>query len=124
MSGSSRPQRVASLIWSAVDDILRRGLRDPRITSITITRVEVSGDLRHAWVHYLPLGGQGDVEVLEAGLKAARGFIRREVGRAVRLRYLPEIHFSLDLAFEASVEMIERLSRDEDEEDAFPEGST
>ena len=96
MSAPNRPDRVAGEITAALSQILREGLRDPRVGQITLTSVRITDDLRLARVNFIPLGGQGDPEEIVKGLQSASGYLRRELGNRVHLRYVPELRFHLD----------------------------
>lgn len=102
-AGSSpRRLRVGEEVRHVLADVLLHGdLRDPALSgrSITVSEVRMSPDLRRATAYVLPLGGSDGKAVL-AGLARASGFLRREVGRKVRLRLVPEIDFALDTAFD------------------------
>jgi ribosome-binding factor A len=89
-------------------------LRDPALAerTITVTEVRMSHDLRHATVFVLPLGGEGADEVI-AGLDRAKAFLRGHVGRAVRLRFTPELIFRADRGYEHA-ERIDKLLKDAD----------
>lgn len=94
---SHRVARVAELIRAEVSDLLLHKLRDPRIQGlVTVTEVEVSGDLRQARVFVSVLGSDAERAGALAGLRSAQGFMRREVGRRARLRVTPELLFTLD----------------------------
>jgi len=110
---SPRRLRVGEEIRHVLADALLHGdLRDPALAgrSITVSEVRVSPDLRRATAYVLPLGGVDGRAVL-AGLGRAVGFLRREVGRRVRLKFVPEIDFALDTAFDNASRM-EGLLRD------------
>ena len=108
MSVPGRPERVGAEIQAAVGELLSRGeLRDPRIGYITITGVKMSPDLRVARVFWSSLGTEAERKETQAGLDAAKGFVRREVSQAVQLRVSPEIYF----AFDESVERGDRIER-------------
>jgi len=93
---SHRGARVDGLIQAELARILSRELRDPRVRLATVSRVEVTNDLAHATVRISALGSDEDrAQALEA-LEHARGFVRRELARSVRLRTVPELHFKLD----------------------------
>lgn len=109
-----RSDRVASELQAALTQILNEGLRDPRITPITITSLRVSDDLGHANIGFVPLGGTGQTERILEGLRAASGWLRREMGRRVRLKYLPQLHFHIDQGLEESVRMASLLQSMED----------
>jgi ribosome-binding factor A len=96
MSDFKRSDRVAGEVSFALSRILQEGLRDPRVTALTITSVRLSDDLRMARVNFVPLGGHGDADAIIEGLNSARGYLRRELGRRVRLKYVPELRFHLD----------------------------
>ena len=119
MSTHSRPDRVGQEIQAAIGDILSRGnLRDPRIGYITVTGVKVSPDLRVAQVFYSMIGDQQAREATQAGLDAAKGYVRREVTKAVQLRVSPEVFFT----FDASVgegDKIDRLLREVKEKEGW-----
>lgn len=112
MSGSARVERVAAEIQAAVADLFtREKIKDPRVGYITITGVKVSPDLRHARVFWSMLGDEAQREQTAQGLEAAKGFVRREVARAVKLRVATEIAFEFDPSV-AEGDKIERLLRD------------
>jgi ribosome-binding factor A len=112
MSTHSRPERIGQEIQAAIGQILARGeLRDPRIGFITITGVKVSPDLRVARVFYSMLGTEKEREDTQKGLDAAKGYVRREVTSAVKLRVSPEIFFSFDESV-GEGDKIDRLLRE------------
>jgi len=96
------------LIRKEISQILVSELKDPRIGLVTITKVSVSDDLRVARVYYSVFGGEEQREDSYQGLASATGYIKRELGRRVRLRYMPEINFMLDDSLEYG-EHIEKL---------------
>ena len=113
---SNRIRRISEEVKKAISVMLINGIKDPRITSmISVTDVEVTNDLRYAFVYISILGGDKE-ESLE-GLNSARGYIRREVGRQVKLRYAPEIIFKIDDSIERGMymdEMIKSVNKDEE----------
>jgi ribosome-binding factor A len=99
---------VGAEIQAAVADLLGRGaLRDPRIGVITVTGVKVSPDLRVARVYWSSLGDDAARRETQAGLDAAKGFVRREVTSRVKLRVSPEVFF----VFDASVQEGDKIDR-------------
>jgi ribosome-binding factor A len=74
---------------------------------VTVTGVELTPDYAHARVFYTALADAAARQGIEAGLRAASGFLRRELGRRIRLHTLPQLHF----VFDESVERGDRLSR-------------
>jgi ribosome-binding factor A len=105
MLGYKRTERVGDQIRLEIAEILSRRMRDPRVGFVTVTSVDVTADLRQAWVYVTVLqeGEQGN-EAL-ATLARATGFIRRELGRRLRLRYVPELTFVRD----PSVDQVRRV---------------
>ena len=91
-----RSDRVAALIQREISDIIQRRIKDPRVGFCTVTRVDVSDDLRYANVRVGVMGDEVQCESSMAGLKNAAGFVRREIGKRLSLRYTPEIRFILD----------------------------
>ena len=99
MPGNPRAQRVADQIQVELSDIIRRRLKDPRCGFLTLTSVEVSNDLREAHVFVSALGDDELARTMET-LERAKGFLRRELGQRVRMRYVPELHFRVDRSAE------------------------
>jgi ribosome-binding factor A len=91
-----RPERVAEMVLRELSSMLLRDLKDPRLRGITLTAVRMTDDLRHARVFFSHLEGQPRAAAAIAGFKSAGGFIRRQVGRALGLRYTPELEFVFD----------------------------
>jgi len=111
MSDFKRADRVAGEVSAALSQVLLEGLRDPRVTPISITSVRMSDDLRVARVNFTPLGGVGDASTIRAGLEAAAGFLRREIGQRLRLKYTPELHFHPDESVGRAVALTARLEQ-------------
>jgi ribosome-binding factor A len=108
---SYRPKRVAEMVHKEVSHRLRVEIKDPRISSISITNVEVSRDLQGAVISYLPLGGGVPSEELLAGLSDAARRLRGPIGRALRLRRAPNLHFVYDSNFEDAIRVSNLLDR-------------
>ncbi len=111
-----RAERVGDLIRREISEMLIRGIKDPRIGLVTITRVRISDDLRAAKVYFSALGDEDDHRRSLQGLNSAKGFIKREVGRRLHLRYVPEIVFKFDPSLEYADHMnrlIRELNREE-----------
>lgn len=105
MLGSKRTDRVGDQIRMEIADILTRRVKDPRVGFVTITAVDVSADLRQAWVYVTVLqDGSRESETL-AALSRAGGFIKGELGRRLKLRYVPELTFIKD----TSVDRVARV---------------
>jgi ribosome-binding factor A len=103
-----RPERLAAAIQEEIAEILRE-MKDPRLGFVSVTGVEVSSDLRHAKIYISVLGSQADEEGSLRALQHAQGFLRTELGRRIRLRYIPEISFRLDRSLQHGAKMAELL---------------
>ena len=79
---------------------MRREVKDPRIGAVTLTAVEVSPDLSHATVYFLPFGMGKDPAPVAEGLGKAAGYLRTMVGKQLTLRHTPQLHFKLDTTLE------------------------
>jgi ribosome-binding factor A len=99
MGSFKRADRVADRIKEEIADLLLRQVRDPRIGSVTITGAKVSDDLRSARVYFVELGKDTCSDEVQAGLRKATGFLRRELGRRLQLRHVPELFFTYDPSF-------------------------
>ena len=108
MNSFKRADRVADLIKMEISGLLLKQVRDPRIGLVTITGVKVTDDLRTARVFFVELGKDQCSEEVQAGLGKAAGFLRRELGRRLQLRCVPELVFAYDPSF-AYGNRIERL---------------
>ena len=106
-----RADRVAEAIKEEVSLIIQKDVKDPRIGFLTVTAVELSDDLRYAKIFISAYGGQEEkIKSLE-GLQSATRFIRREVGRRIKLRYTPEIVFKWDESIERGAHINELLQQ-------------
>ena len=94
-----RADRVGDLIMAEMSDILLKEIKDPRLHAVTITAVKVSDDLRNAKIYYVEMGKDELNEEIQAGLTKALGFVRRELGHRLQLRFVPEILFVHDKSF-------------------------
>jgi ribosome-binding factor A len=102
-----RPERVAEEFREVLAEEIPR-LKDPRIGFVTVTRVDVSPDLRRATVFYTVLGENRDHRATRAGLQSARTHLRSELGHQVRLKFTPELDFEEDVGL-AQVERVTEL---------------
>ena len=92
----SRPGRVASNLREVVAELVAFEVKDPRVAGVTITDAEISGDLRIARVFFIPRGEGTSPDDALIGLRSAARFLRREVGRRMRMRHTPELDFRFD----------------------------
>jgi ribosome-binding factor A len=97
-----RAHRVADLIMAEISDILLKQIRDPRVQLVTITRVKLTDDLRLARVFFVETGKDLSDPQAKIGLDRATGFFKRELGKRLHLRYIPDLIFMVDEAFEYS----------------------
>jgi ribosome-binding factor A len=91
-----RANRVGEQMKKELSDIIGRKIKDPRIGFVTVTDVQVTGDLQQAKVYISVLGDDEQKENTLKGLAKAKGFIRSEIGHRIRLRKTPEIIFEFD----------------------------
>ncbi|KAA0564219.1 MULTISPECIES: 30S ribosome-binding factor RbfA [Bacillaceae] len=115
---SHRANRVSEQMKKELSDIIGRKIKDPRIGFVTVTDVQVTGDLQQAKVYITVLGGEDQRENTLKGLAKAKGFIRSEVGQRIRLRKTPEIIFEFDESIDYGnhIETLLRKVQDEPEE--------
>jgi ribosome-binding factor A len=113
-----RPQRVGQLIQEELGRLNTRGFKDPRIGFITFTGVKVSPDLREAVVYWSMFGAdEAKKKETARGLEAATGFMKREIGKFLSLRHVPDLRFVYDEAIDRGAR-INELLREVKEEDA------
>lgn len=115
--------RVGEMLRHALSDILRNTeIRDPALAgvSVTVTQVKPSPDMRHATVFVEPLGGQNAAGVL-AALNRHRGFLRGELGRAIELKFTPELRFAEDTSFDQAERIATILHSDRVARDLHPD---
>jgi ribosome-binding factor A len=123
MPPPTRQQRLASLLHREIATAVR-GLDDPRIGLVTITRVEMTGDLQLVTAYWTVLGGMRERKLAEHALTSARGFIRTGYAPAVRTRLVPDLRFVYDDSEEKRSRMqgvIERARRTDADHGANPE---
>lgn len=95
-----RSEKVAEAVQKLVSQLIINGLKDPRIGFVTITGVKVTNDMGLATVFFTVVGTDQEKKGTEAGLNSARGFIRKEMGKQLRLRNTPDIVFKYDTSIE------------------------
>jgi len=115
-----RSDKVADLIQKEISQMLVKSIKDPRIGFVTITKVSVSEDCRFAKVYFSVAGTPAERERSMKGLESAKGFVRKELGRRIRLRYTPEILFQFDPSIEYAIHMGELIQSIQQEKE--PEG--
>jgi ribosome-binding factor A len=111
MSGSRRPQRVALLVREELSRLVLMVAHDPDLRRVTITDVEMPGDLRSARIYFSCLGTEAERELAKAALDRAAGYLRREVTQRCGLRYAPELTFRFDETLERGARIEELLAK-------------
>ena len=102
-----RSQRIQELLLEEISKLLQSGLKDPRVGFTTLTRVEVSDNLKHAKVFVSVMGSEEEKNQTLEALKNAKGFIRNYLGKNLYLRCLPELEFKKD----ENAEHVEKITR-------------
>jgi ribosome-binding factor A len=117
-------RRVSDLIRRQLTTLLKRKANDPRLGLITITDVDVTPDAVRADVHFSVLGGPEEREEAQEGLESASGWLRREIGRNLRLRNTPELVFHYDPSLERAehiASILDELDLGDEREEPDPE---
>ena len=103
---SERINRISEEVKRTISDIVQNELKDPRIPSITsISHVEVTNDLSYANVYVSVLGNDFDRDEAIEGLNSAKGFIKKELSKKIKLRAMPELIFIKDDSIEKALEL-------------------
>lgn len=115
-----RCEKVAEAIHEEISSLLIKGVKDPRVSLVTVTGVKVTDDLHLATVYFSVIGDETVRKGAEAGLNSARGFLRREIGKVLRMRYVPDLMFRYDVSVEygSRIENLLRQITVTDETDA------
>ncbi|NVN97839.1 MAG: ribosome-binding factor A [Geobacteraceae bacterium] len=115
-----RSEKVSEAIHEEVSKLLIKGVKDPRVGFVTITGVKMTDDLRLATIYFSSIGTEEEKKDTETGLNSAKGFIRREVGKVLKMRFVPDIIFRYDAAIEYGnhIENILKQIHDTDENNA------
>ena len=108
MLAGRRAARIGDQLLKEIADLLMQKVKDPRVKGVTLTDAYVSNDLKHANIYFSVLGNKDDIMRAQSGLDSAKGYIKREIGVRIKLRYVPDILFEHDPTLEASNRM-ERL---------------
>jgi len=111
-----RPARLAEEIREEVARMVATELKDPRLGFVTVIRVELAHDLGYAKVHVGVLGDEREREKSLTALRSAAGFVRRELGRRLRIHHTPEIDFRYDKGIEATDRVARLLQEEADRE--------
>ncbi len=116
-----RVEKLQELMKQEISQIILRELKDPRIGFVTVTQVELTGDLRNAKIYVSIMGNEKQVKDTLKGLNSSMGFIRREVGHRIRMRVTPELTLALDKSLDYSAHIQELLLKIQKESPASAE---
>jgi ribosome-binding factor A len=121
----SRTQRVADQMQRELALLIQREVRDPRVGMVTVTAVEASRDLAHAKVFITLMGEAGEEDIAEnlSALKDAAGFLRVQLGRVMKLRSIPQLHFHYDESVRRGVHLSSLIERAVAEDRQHPKDS-
>jgi ribosome-binding factor A len=106
-----RTDRINEQLKQEISLLIRDQVRDPRVGLATITAVQTSPELDHAKVYITALGDEAERDEILVGLRSAAPFIRRELGKSLQMRRIPELHFEIDRVL-AEAMRIEQLLRE------------
>jgi len=110
----SRTQRIGDQMQRELALLIQREVKDPRLGLVTITAVEVSRDLSHAKVFITIMGKDDDEDAVKGNLRIlndASGFLRMQLGKAMKLRTVPQLHFNYDASVRRGVELTSLIER-------------
>ena len=115
-----RSEKVAEAIHEVISGLLVKGVKDPRVGFVTVTGVKVTDDLHLATVYFSVIGSEESRKGAEAGLNSARGFLRRELSKALTMRYVPDLLFRYDdsVAYGSRIETLLKQIHETEEADA------
>lgn len=114
-----RQERMSVEIQRFLAQILMEQIKDPRVdlSTVSVTRVDVSPDLGHARIHISVLGNEEKQQQTMKVLEKAKGFVRTELARGIQLRHAPELEFRLDKSIEHGIRissLLEEIKQDEE----------
>lgn len=107
MPQEKRNRKIADAIQRDLSELIRLEMRDPRVSMVTLTDVELTRDNAHAKVFFTSMGTEAQVESCQHGLQSAAGFLRSQLANRLTIRTVPQLHFEIDTSIERGV----RLSR-------------
>jgi len=106
-----RSERVEGQLKKEISKILQEDLKDPRIGFVTITRIDLTPNLRYVKVYYSIFGDEDAKKASLKGIKSAAGFIRKLIAKRINMRYVPELSFRLDDSIEYSIKLEKTFER-------------
>ena len=103
---TERPHsKLADAIQRELSELIRLEMRDPRVTMVTVTDVEVARDNAHAKVFFTSLGTDAQVESCQHGLQSAAAYLRSLLASRLTIRTVPQLHFEIDVSIERGVRL-------------------
>lgn len=105
MSQEARNRKIADAIQRELSALIRLEMRDPRVTMVTLTDVEVARDNAHAKVFFTSLGTEAQIAACQQGLQSAAGFLRSLLANRLTIRTVPQLHFEIDVSIERGVRL-------------------
>ena len=106
--GQQRIEKIQEFIQQELSKLILNGLKDPRVGFVTVTAVEMTGDLRAAKVYVSLMGSEEQKKASMEGLQHSIGFLRTEIGRRLKIRHTPELSLHRDNSLD-NVDHIQRL---------------
>lgn len=123
---SVRHSRLTHLVHRRASEVILQELNDPRLGFVTVTRVKLAGDLRHAVIYYSVVGDESDRSKTAHALEHARGFVQSRVAKVMHTRVTPQLRFEYDEGVEGSIRVASILRslhlEQEDDEAALDSG--
>ncbi|MGE5386534.1 MAG: 30S ribosome-binding factor RbfA [Betaproteobacteria bacterium] len=116
----ARSDRVAEQIRRDLAALIQAELKDPRVGMVSLTSVELTADYAHAKIYFTTLD-TAHLADIEKGLKRSAGFLRRELGRRIKIHTLPELHFIYDASVERGASLTELINQAAAISDQTPE---
>lgn len=108
----SRSSRISEEIRKIISSLIMNELKDPRISNLTsVTHVDTTNDLRYAYIYISVYNDEKKAQETIDGLNKAKGFIRKEIGKNIKLRYIPEPIFKLDDSIKQGIYMSDLITK-------------
>ncbi len=106
-----RGRRLEEQILRLISELVRREVKDPRVGLVTFTTVEVSRDLSHAKIFFVPFDSKKSPEEVAAALASAAGFLRIHLKKQLEIRHVPELRFAVDHTIDEAARMSTLISQ-------------
>lgn len=116
MLPGKRAIRVGDQILRFIAELLMNKVKDPRVKNVTLTGINLSNDLKNARIYFSVMGTEADVKQALKGLDSAKGFIKRQLGSGLGLRYVPDIIFDYDPTLETGNRLEQLFKKIQDDE--------